>query len=384
MPALSIPMQAAGPRVLVAEDQVGVIEALRILLKQEGFEIDAVTSPADLLTAVRARPYDLVLMDLNYTRDTTSGAEGLDLIREIHTLDETLPLIAMTAWGSVDLAVEAMRCGAGDFIQKPWDNWRLVGMVRNQMDRRKTLLQAEKERDRELREAGDLQKRLLPKHVTQIPGFDIAADWRPVRQLGGDYFDVLRFEDGSIGLCIADVEGKGVPAALVMSNLQAAVKAFASENVTPRELCTRLNQIFCRSIVTDKFITFFYAHLDPGRKRLTYCNAGHCRPFVLRSDGTSTALCEGGAVLGKFSDWVFEEEDIELVPGDRVVLFTDGVSEAEDSTGTEFGAEGILACLRRTPSHDAMCLQRELTRTVAQHCNNRFNDDATLIIVVVE
>src|SRR5438270_6306772 len=109
MAAFTVPMQTAAARVLVAEDQTNIIEALRMLLKQEGFETYAVTSPAEVLNALRSQAFDLLLMDLNYTRDTTSGAEGLDLIRQIRALDETLPIIAMTAWGSVDLAVEAMR-----------------------------------------------------------------------------------------------------------------------------------------------------------------------------------------------------------------------------------------------------------------------------------
>jgi DNA-binding NtrC family response regulator len=122
------------PRVLVADDQPDVREALRLLLKAEGFSTEAVDSPAALLAALDKREFDVVLMDLNYTRDTTSGAEGLDLLSRLQTLDPHLPLVVMTAWASVDLAVEAMRRGARDFVQKPWENTRLLAILRTQAE----------------------------------------------------------------------------------------------------------------------------------------------------------------------------------------------------------------------------------------------------------
>src|SRR5215471_6527575 len=111
--------------ILVADDQRDVLESLRLLLKGEGYQVEAVTSPAGVLSAVQARDFDCLLMDLNYTRDTTSGEEGLNVLARLQDLDSTLPVVVMTAWGSVELAVEAMRRGARDFIQKPWENARL-------------------------------------------------------------------------------------------------------------------------------------------------------------------------------------------------------------------------------------------------------------------
>jgi DNA-binding NtrC family response regulator len=121
-------------RVLVADDQPDVLEALRLLLKGEGYHLETASSPAGLLATLDAREFDVVLMDLNYARDTTSGEEGLDLLTRIQTLDGTLPVVVMTAWGSVELAVEAMRRGARDFIQKPWDNARLLAIIRTQVE----------------------------------------------------------------------------------------------------------------------------------------------------------------------------------------------------------------------------------------------------------
>lgn len=124
----------ASGRILVADDQPDVIEALRLLLKSEGYEIQAVSSPAGVLAAVENREFDIALIDLNYARDTTSGQEGLDLLAKLQAVDSTLPVVVMTAWGSVDVAVEAMRRGARDFIQKPWDNARLLSILRTQVE----------------------------------------------------------------------------------------------------------------------------------------------------------------------------------------------------------------------------------------------------------
>ncbi len=132
-------MRSSNPKVLIADDQQDVIEALRLLLKSEGFQIDTATSPDQIMSAVETRDFDVALIDLNYTRDTTSGQEGLDLLTRMSAVDSTLPVVVMTAWGSVDVAVEAMRRGARDFIQKPWENERLLSILRTQAELSKAL-----------------------------------------------------------------------------------------------------------------------------------------------------------------------------------------------------------------------------------------------------
>src|SRR4051812_42938046 len=127
-------MQNCQPRILIADDQVDVLEALRFLAKGEGYQAVSASSPAMVMQALESQDVDAVLMDLNYTRDTTSGQEGLDLLTRIQALDANLPVIVMTAWGSVDLAVEAMRRGARDFIQKPWENARVCAILRTQIE----------------------------------------------------------------------------------------------------------------------------------------------------------------------------------------------------------------------------------------------------------
>lgn len=161
------------PRILIADDQPDVIESLRLLLKAEGFQTEAVSSPAAILAAVETKDFDAALIDLNYARDTTSGQEGLDLLTRLQSLDSTLPIVVMTAWGSIELAVEAMRRGARDFVQKPWENARLLSILRTQLElgralRRGARLEAE---NRVLRAEG------LPTLIAESPAM------RPVLEL---------------------------------------------------------------------------------------------------------------------------------------------------------------------------------------------------------
>src|SRR5687768_11945905 len=132
------------PRILIADDQNDVVEALRLLLKPEGYDVEPATSPGAVIRAVGARQFDLVLIDLNYTRDTTSGSEGLELLEHLHAFDSTLPIVVMTAWASIELVVEAMQKGARDFIQKPWDNARVLSVVRNQIALGRALRKSER------------------------------------------------------------------------------------------------------------------------------------------------------------------------------------------------------------------------------------------------
>jgi DNA-binding NtrC family response regulator len=160
-------MSDAEPRILVADDQRDVLEALRLLLKGRGYEIETATSPPAVLRAVQARELDLVLLDLNYTRDTTSGKEGLDLLSVIQGLDPTLSVVVMTAWGSVDGAVEAMRRGARDYVEKPWDNDRLLATLHNQVELTRALRRVERlEVERESR-AGDLPQLVAESRAMQ-------------------------------------------------------------------------------------------------------------------------------------------------------------------------------------------------------------------------
>jgi DNA-binding NtrC family response regulator len=168
-------MPSAIARLLIADDQRDVLEALRLLLKNDGYLIDTVESPAAVVTALGQRDYDVVLIDLNYARDTTSGAEGLDLLRQIQQVDASLPVVVMTAWGSVHLAVEAMRRGARDFIEKPWDNERLLAIIRTQAELGRALRRADRLEAHTRSADGDAAVGLIAEAAAMQPVLQIIA-----------------------------------------------------------------------------------------------------------------------------------------------------------------------------------------------------------------
>jgi sigma-B regulation protein RsbU (phosphoserine phosphatase) len=372
------------PRILIADDQADLLDALKLLLKGQGIEYDAVTSPEAALTALASRPFDLVLMDLNYTGDTTSGREGIDLLARVQALDRLLPVIVMTGWGSVDLAVEAMRRGVRDFVQKPWDNAQLLATLRQEIDTGRARRREDAAERRELSEALKIQQRLLPQQVPQIDGWELAVSWQPASGVGGDCFDTIRFDDSRLALTIADVVGKGIPAALLMSNLQAAVRAFASEAVEPSALCQQVNRILCGNIAEGRFISFFYCVLDAAAGVLTYSNAGHYLPILIRADGAVERLGVGGPVLGVLAEAEYEQAQVALCGGDRIVLFTDGLTEARDTAGDEFGEGRLLAAAVAHRACSAPALQARLTAAVARFTGGLLQDDATLIVLAAD
>ncbi len=392
--------RAVIPRILIADDQPDVVEALRLLLKGHGYETESANSPWGIVSALDSGEFDLLLMDLNYARDTTSGREGLDLLERIQLREAYPPIVVMTGWATVGLAVQAMQRGVGDFVEKPWVNSRLLEILEKQIalgrerrEMRRHQRENELERieisekvrlqEQEMSEALSIQTRLLPEELPQAPGYEIAAEWRPARTVGGDYYDVLRFDENTIGFCIADVAGKGMPAALLMSNLQAAVRGLASPSVSPSELCEAINRLLYRSIGGDRFITFFYGLLDLPSRRLRFSSAGHPAPLVIREDGSHVKLSEGGGVLGIFAVQEYETGEIILRRGDRVVLFTDGLLEAHDGTGEEFGTGRILEAALSLQDANAGGVLEGIFERVRNFGGREFEDDATLLVLAV-
>jgi sigma-B regulation protein RsbU (phosphoserine phosphatase) len=369
-------------RVLIADDETHVLDALQMLLSGSGLSTEEVTHPTRVLQALETEHFDAVLLDLNYARGSIEGAEGLDLVSKIRSRDSLLPVLVMTAWSSVDLAVEAMRRGASDFVQKPWDNRELLQKLQGQVSRARAQRRVQRLRDEELREAREIQDSLLPKRLPEVAGFEISAMTQPLRIVGGDYYGIVPISDRETAFCIADVSGKGLPAALLMASLQAAMQPLISQRLQPRELCHRLNRILCDLTPPGKFISFFYAVLANVDRRLTYCNAGHNPPLLIRRDGTSTELNTQGAVLGQFPEWLYEQSELQLTSSDTLLLFTDGLVEAYNEDDQEpFGEDNVIHTARENPSACAEGLMNLLVDAAWQHCGKNFQDDVSLIVL---
>src|SRR5580658_10066150 len=278
----------------------------------------------------------------------------------------TLLFFTAVAIVSLTLAIVMVLYGApfDSFFAQLWSTGKLVvvvilivGSVRHLHEESRVRLEGKnlelqraveigntrsKQQEQELNKAREIQEGLLPKKIPQVRGLEVAGAWQPASVVGGDYYDVLKFSDTKIGICIGDVVGKGISAALLMANLQASFRAFASEEVSAGTLVGKLNDVVANNIAADKFVTFCYGTIDTTENRLTYASAGHWPPILFHKSGEGIPFREGGTPLGIFPGWKYEDGGFPLASGDRLVLYTDGLTEAMNSDKQEFGEGRLL------------------------------------------
>jgi sigma-B regulation protein RsbU (phosphoserine phosphatase) len=239
--------------------------------------------------------------------------------------------------------------------------------------------------EQEFAVARRIQQGLLPKDVLRVNGVEVAGLNLPCFAVGGDYFDYFPMTDGKIALAIADVSGKGVPAALLMSNLQAIFRAECARGASVALVPEQANKQLMESMAgNSKFVTFFYGALDATGCRLSYSNAGHNPPLVVRTDGTIEELSVGGLLLGVFPLATYDVGEVSLGAGDVVVLFTDGVTEAESRHGL-YGDERLHALVRRVREKSAREIGEAIVRDVELYSHGLHqSDDVTIVIVKVK
>jgi sigma-B regulation protein RsbU (phosphoserine phosphatase) len=325
----AIEKQAGLQKVLVVDDQADVREALRLLLKGAGYAIETVDSPDDALAAAAYRDHDLIVVDMNFTRDTTSGEEGLRLVDHLHAQRRDVPIIAMTGWSTIELAVEAMHRGACDFVPKPWDNSHFLSVVRKHLIAKPDPLAAE------LAIARKVQRKLLPQPHFSAYGLDCECASLPAGEIGGDLYDFFEIDAGTMAFLLGDISGKGIGAALLMASLQATIRGQQDLARHPSRLMQRVNDLFFESTRPEHFATLFYGVYEDSTRTIRYVNCGHPSAVLVRAHGDFQLLDATATVLGAFKDRGFEERSVALGTGDRLVLFSDGFSEARMEAMTE-------------------------------------------------
>jgi serine phosphatase RsbU (regulator of sigma subunit) len=238
--------------------------------------------------------------------------------------------------------------------------------------------------EQDFEQARRMQQSLLPAAAPQIDGVDVSGTWKPARAVGGDYYDLLRLGDTQLAVCIGDVAGKGMPAALLMSAVQAAVRASATPEIAPADLCERVRRVIVQSLSGGRFVTFFYGTIDTVAHKIRYCNAGHNPPVLVRADGSAIRLDKGGPVLSRlFANAALQGGEEELREGDRLVLFTDGVSEARDSAGNDYGEDRLERVIAENRQSKARELIATIVESVSAYSEGRTDDDLTLVAVAV-
>lgn len=242
----------------------------------------------------------------------------------------------------------------------------------------------EKEKiEKELEIAGTIQRRLLPKELPHLPGYEIDAIARPTRLVGGDYYDFFLLEDGRTALIIADVSGKGVPAALLVSTLHASLHAYIHNQTDLARLASDLNEVVYDHTEAERYITSFMGILDPKSGLLTYVNAGHCFPFFLKSKESSVVpLAATGLPLGMFEGVGFETGNISMDPGDFLIIYTDGVTEAMNRSFEEYGEDRFRRVMLKSKSQNAGPFLGSVVADVEQYVSGEpQSDDLTMMVI---
>jgi serine phosphatase RsbU (regulator of sigma subunit) len=257
-----------------------------------------------------------------------------------------------------------------------------VAAIRIEHARLAAIEQADKLLEMELAQASEIQKSLLPPEAPQVEGYELAGFNIPCRTVGGDYYDFLRYQDGRLGLVVGDVSGKGLPAALMMSSLQARVQMLLETSPNPAEAVTVLNRNLAERGVIGRFITLFYGTLDPNTGLLQYSNAGHNPPLVLRANGSVETLNGNGLVMGLFTTEKYDLFEASLHPGDTLALYSDGVTEATNHRDVEFGEHGLGKFLLQHKNHSCEDMVTALADQVRTWCGaTSFADDFTVLLV---
>lgn len=236
--------------------------------------------------------------------------------------------------------------------------------------------------EQELQKAAELQNHLLPGAGPDIPGFQVYGSSISCRAVGGDYYDYIEMPDGRLAIGLGDVAGKGLSAALLMTSFQASLRALSELDLSPADTISRLNRLLCRALPDNRFVTFFYAVLDPETRNLKFVNAGHNPPSVVRADGTRESLGQNGPPLGMFEESQYSMNDLELAPGELLVCYSDGISEAESPKGEEFGEERLTGLVENQRALPPVEIVQHVNSTLNDHCRGTSQqDDITLVVL---
>ena len=301
------------------------------------------------------REIDMVISDINMPE-----MDGLTLLEQVSAVVPNVRCVIVSAYGDMKNIRTAMNRGAFDFVTKPIDFKDLkvtidrtlyhLAMLRDALESRDKLVALKNE----LQLARNMQQSILP---TRFPGgedYQIFASMEPARDVGGDFYDVLNLEGDRIGIAVADVSGKGVPAALFMMSSRTLLKGAAIGQPKPNDVLREVNRLLYENNDAAMFVTVFFAAFDPATGELVYANGGHNPPLIVHADGSSTELVvDPGIALGMIADYSFEKNRLVLDPGDTIMLYTDGVTEAENADREQFGMDRLREVLANAPPQDA-------------------------------
>ena len=303
---------------------------------------------------------DIILSDINMPE-----MDGLTLLTKINEMrNPALKCIMVSAYGDMGNIRQAMNNGAFDFATKPIDLDDLSVTIEKAIEQIQFIRQSQQEHSQlenlknDLQVAGEIQHAILPRIFPPFPEneeqIDIAASMTPAKDVGGDFYDFFRIDEDRIGFVIADVSGKGVPAAIFMAVSRTLLRATGIRGDNPASCMAYVNNLLCKESVDCMFVTVFYGIYQLSTGEIKYCNAGHNSPYIVKKDGTVTVVkSDNNLMVGVMEDIHFSEAQLQLQPGDSLVLYTDGVTEAFDEADQAYGDDRLEAFLKTQAGNDS-------------------------------
>ncbi len=327
---------------------------------------------------------DMVLSDINMPK-----MDGLTLLEQMPSVDPNLRAVIISAYGDMKNIRTAMNRGAFDFITKPLDFDDLRVTIDRTLRHLAEWREAVSARDKlvaiqnELDVANKMQQSILPTDFPTNAYLGTYGNMEPARNVGGDFFDIIRLEDGRIGLAIADVSDKGVPAALFMMSCRTLLKGAAIGSHDPGEALGMVNDLIQERNEAGMFVTLFYAVYDPSSGKLTYANGGHDSPLIVHADGSSVRIpSTDGIALGVLPSLEYNQNSVTLTPSDTLILYTDGVTEAMNSQGEQFGMERLTQIFKNGPPMDPKDVAQAVFDAVKEFAGDTpQSDDITCLIL---
>ncbi len=375
-------------KILVVDDEPDleplILQRMRRQIRSSEYEFVFARDGVEAVEMLTSDPtIDMVLSDINMPR-----MDGLTLLQQLPSVDPNLRAVIISAYGDMDNIRTAMNRGAFDFITKPINFDDLKVTITRTLEHLAEWRQALSSRDQlvalqnELTIASQLQQSILPKGSPIFKEYELSAGMVPARNVGGDFYDYFMLDD-FVGLVVADVSDKGIPASMFMMSSRTALKGAAIGVHDPKNVLVEVNNQLQQNNPTFMFVTLVYAIYNPSSGMLTYSLAGHDPPFLIKPDGTVSELpSTKGVALGVAPNIEFSQERVELEPGDTVVMFTDGVSEAMNTNGEQFGLERLANIFDGNPPDSADSANNavfEHVKAFAGHAPQ--SDDITCLVL---
>ncbi|MDL2256272.1 SpoIIE family protein phosphatase, partial [Parabacteroides sp. OttesenSCG-928-K15] len=377
-------------KILSVDDEqdleILLTQYFRRKIKKGEYEFTFVHNGLEALQAILAEPdFDIILSDINMPE-----MDGLTLLTKINELrNPAMKCIMVSAYGDMENIRTAMNRGAFDFTTKPINLEDLDKTIEKAIEQIHFVKNAQHEHlqlksiQSDLKIAREIQETILPKEFTPFPhenSFDMYAYMSAAKYVGGDFYDFFPIDEDRLGFVIADVSGKGVPAAIFMAISRTVIRAIALSENSAAMCMKRANEILCKESVNDMFVTVFYGILNIHTGAVTYCNAGHNPPVIMRQDkSVSFVPLTNDRILGALEDSVYHEKELRLLPGDSLFLYTDGITEAANKNNELFGEKRLLDCCRELAGQSSREIVEQVTETVGGFVVGAIqSDDITL------